>query len=65
MPPGGGIRPFKKFPGVGPGDSQALNLLTDKFWSISEQHPDLVSCLHIQTGLMGKFGFEWRHSMTL
>ena len=26
------------------------------FWSISEQHPDLVNCLHTQTRLMGTDG---------
>ena len=29
-----------------------------KFWSISEQHPDFVSRLHIQTKLMGNFGLN-------
>ena len=29
-----------------------------KFWSINEQHPDLVSRLHIQTRLMGNFGLN-------
>ena len=28
------------------------------FWSISEQQPDLVSRLHIQTRLMGNFGLN-------
>ena len=34
-----------------------------QFWSINEQHPDSVSCLHIQTRLMGNFslngGIPW------
>ena len=34
------------------------NVSPQKFWSISEQHPDLVSCLHIQTRLMGNFGLN-------
>ena len=40
------------------------NVSSHKFWSISEQHPDLVSRLHIQTRLMGNFdlnggGIPW------
>ena len=34
------------------------NVSPQKFWSISEQHPDLVSRLHIQTRLMGNFGLN-------
>ena len=34
------------------------NVSPHKFWSISEQHPDLMSCLHIQTRLMGNFGLN-------
>ena len=34
------------------------NVSQHKFWSISEQHPDLVSRLHIQTRLMGNFGLN-------
>ena len=34
------------------------NVSPHKFWSICEQHPDLVSRLHIQTRLMGNFGFN-------
>ena len=34
------------------------NVSPHKFWSISEQHPDLVSRLHIQTRLMGNFGLN-------
>ena len=34
------------------------NVSSHKVWSISEQHPDLVSCLHIQTRLMGNFGLN-------
>ena len=34
------------------------NVSRHKFWSISEQHPDLVSRLHIQTRLMGNFGLN-------
>ena len=34
------------------------NVSPHKFWSISEQHPDLVSGLHIQTRLMGNFGLN-------
>ena len=34
------------------------NVSPYKFWSISEQHPDLVSRLHIQTRLMGNFGLN-------
>ena len=28
------------------------------FWSISDQYPDLVTCLHVQIRLMGNFGFS-------
>ena len=34
------------------------NVSPHKFWSISEQHPDLVSRLHIQTRLMGDLGLN-------
>ena len=34
------------------------NASLHKFWSISEQHPDLVSHLHTQTRLMGNFGLN-------
>ena len=34
------------------------NVSPHKFWSISEQHPDLVSRLHIQTRLMDNFGLN-------
>ena len=34
------------------------NVSPQKFWYISEQHPDLVSRLHIQTRLMGNFGLN-------
>ena len=39
------------------------NVSPHKFWSISEQHPDLVSRLHIQTRLMGNFGLEAFHGL--
>ena len=29
-----------------------------KFWSISEQFPDLVCCLHTQVRLMGRLGLN-------
>ena len=29
------------------------------FWSISDQYPDLVCCLHVQIRLMGNFGLNW------
>ena len=39
------------------------NVSLHKFWSTSEQHPDLVSRLHIRTRLMGNFdlngGIPW------
>ena len=34
------------------------NVSLIKFWSISEQHLDLASRLHIQTRLMGNFGLN-------
>ena len=34
------------------------NVSPHKVWSISEQHPNLVSHLHIQTRLMGNFGLN-------
>ena len=34
------------------------NVSPHKLWSISEQRPDLVSRLHIQTRLMGNFGLN-------
>ena len=34
------------------------NVSPHKFWFISEQHPDLVSRLHIRTRLMGNFGLN-------
>ena len=34
------------------------NVSPHKFWSVSEQHPDLVSRLHIQTRPMGNFGLS-------
>ena len=34
------------------------NVSPHKFWSISEQHSDLVTRLHIQTRLMGNFGMK-------
>ena len=34
------------------------NVSPRKFWSINEQHPDLVSRLHIQTRLTGNFGLN-------
>ena len=32
------------------------NLSPDVFWSISDQYPDLVCCLHVQVTLMCSFG---------
>ena len=34
------------------------NASPHKFWSISDQYPDLVCRLHIQIRLMGNFGFS-------
>ena len=34
------------------------NVFPIKFWCVTEQHPDVVSCLHIQTRLMGNFGLN-------
>ena len=34
------------------------NVSPHKFWSISEQHPSLVSRLHIQTRLISNFGLN-------
>ena len=34
------------------------NVSPHKFWSISDQYPDLVSRLHVQIRLMGNFGFS-------
>ena len=34
------------------------NVSPHKFWSISDQYPDLVCRLHVQIRLMGNFGFS-------
>ena len=34
------------------------NVSPHKFWSISDQYPDLVCRLHVQIRLMGNFGFR-------
>ena len=34
------------------------NVSPHKFWSISNQYPDLVSRLHVQIRLLGNFGFS-------
>ena len=34
------------------------NASPHKFWSISDQYPDLVCRLHVQIRLMGNFGFS-------
>ena len=34
------------------------NASPHKFWSISNQYPDLVSRLHVQIRLLGNFGFS-------
>ena len=40
--------------------AQAGLLITPscQFWSLADDYPDLVSCLHIQVRIMGNFGFN-------
>ena len=45
------------------------NVSPHKFWSISDQYPDLVCNLHVQIRLMGNFGFSaelpWEAKLTM
>ena len=34
------------------------NIPLQQFWSLTDQYPDLVSHLHVQVRLMGKFGLN-------
>ena len=56
------VNTWKNFVIADPGYKLAetcLDLVSPQmFWSTSNQYPDLVTCLHVQIRLMGKFGYS-------